>query len=183
MLPSKALMLGIPGSGVQTLQDVPRNPVIVPCSLQSAMPGGKPATSCLKFEGSALKEGMKRVKQDLLFWQREVYERVHHPGKGAPGPSKGSGKGKAGKRHYCGSLSSQSKGSKMVVAAVTGTKAAAIPAAMAAGRWCCNPPWRRNARPAPLRVDARHSSKVVCVCPFSLRTGRSAALQRGLKRV
>ena len=54
MLPSKALMLGIPGSGVQ----------IAGCS------------------------AMKRVKQDLLFWQREVYERVHHPGKGAPGPGK-----------------------------------------------------------------------------------------------
>ena len=45
MPPSKTLMFGILGFGVQTLQDAPHCQVIGPSSSQNAMPGGKSTTS------------------------------------------------------------------------------------------------------------------------------------------
>ena len=53
-------------------------------------------THNLMFDGPTLNDAIKEVKQDLLFWRREVYERVRHPDKGAPPPGRGKGKGKGG---------------------------------------------------------------------------------------
>ena len=61
------------------------------CGLRG-MPGGKSIK--LMADGSTLKTAMKTIKEDQLFWTREVYERVLFQQLKTPRDPKGKGKGK-----------------------------------------------------------------------------------------
>ena len=95
---------GMLAFGAQISQAGPRSRVIAPCSLQSGMHGE--TSTNLMYEGSTLKGAMK---EDLLFWQREVYEHVRNP---SPGKGPGRGKRKGGKKSWVWSKDGQKDGKK-----------------------------------------------------------------------